>query len=98
MVPPSNFSFFSSNDSLDIAKKLANSSRYINKEMAMNLGRNIPKDQTLNGIATIASGVPIECFNNTAPTDLVKLIGSMDVDNMNPNRKNFIAAKVFVVL
>ena len=82
------------NDSLSIAKKLSTEKTNINKDMAMNLGKNIPKTENLNGIASIASGVPLECFNNTNASDLVNLLGSMDIDNMSPNRKSFIGAKV----
>ena len=98
MVPPSNLSLLSPNDSLDIAKMLTNNSQKISKDMAMHLGKNIPKTQNLNGISAIASGTPIECFNNTNSSDLVNLIKSMDLINMNSNKKNFIAAKVAITL
>jgi len=63
--------------------------------MAQSLGKNIPPNQPLNNIASIASAVPLSCFNNTNPGTLCNLISSMDTENMSPFKKAFIGAKVF---
>lgn len=85
---------FSPNDSLQIAKALMSGNKKINKKMAKNLGANIPKTAKISDVISIASAVPLECFNNSSPDDLVNSISKMDTGNMDSFRKSFIANKV----
>ena len=62
--------------------------------MAKSLGQNIPANTPLTGIASIASSVPLSCFSSTSPGTLASLAGSMDLLNMDPFKKGFIATKV----
>lgn len=71
--------------------------------MAASLGANIAANATQNmsAIASIASGIPLACFDNIAngpnPNTLITAISSMDLGNMGPFRKNYIASKVIKI-
>lgn len=96
MISPSSFKNFSVADSLNIAKALGN--KTIDKEMAKNLGARIPKNASVLDVLSVASAIPLECFNNTSPSDLVNNLDQMDTANMDPFRKNYIANKVTFTL
>ncbi len=85
---------FSSSDSLNIAKALSTKNKTIEKAMAESLAANVPTNAKVTDVFSIASSIPLECFNNTAPSDLVNILAKMDVSNMNGFRKSFIANKV----
>ena len=85
---------FSPDDSLNIAKALVSGKKKINKKMAKNLGANIPKTAKIADVISIASAIPLECFNNSSPADLVSAISDMDTENMDTFRKSFIANKI----
>ena len=93
-MKPSQLSSFSPADSLQVARTLAQSGQTLSPSMAKSLGANIPANQPLDTIPTVASSVPLSCFNNTNPATLANLIGSMDLGNMSPFRKGFMASKV----
>ena len=70
--------------------------------MAKSLGANILSNSTTNmsTIASIASGIPLACFDTVAssnPSSIINSISSMDLVNMDAFRKNYIALKVFIV-
>ena len=65
--------------------------------MAKSLGANIPVTQSVDSVASIASSIPLECFNNTSNEKLASLVRSMDLNNMDPFRKGFIANQVFSI-
>ena len=85
---------FSAADSLNIAKALSNGNQTIDREMAKNLGASISKDVPVTEVLTIASAIPLECFNNSSPDDLVSNLDRMDTGNMDTFRKSFIAVKI----
>ena len=93
-MTPSKLGAFNAADSLSVAKQLATSSKKLSPTMAKSLGKNIAPTEPLNDIASIASGVPLSCFNNTDPSTLAGLVSKMDLSNMNGFRKGFIAAKI----
>ncbi len=93
-MKPSQLGAMSSADSLTVAQALSTSGNKLSPAMAKSLGQNIPPNAPLNNIAGIASSVPLSCFNNTSPGQLANLIGSMDLSNMDPMKKGFIASKV----
>ena len=84
----------SANNSLAMAAALSSSGNKLSPAMAKSLGQNIPPNTPLTNIAGIASSVPISCFNSTSPEQLANLVGSMDLENMGPMKKGFIASKV----
>ena len=94
MLSPSQMNNFSPDDSLNIAKALVSGKKKINKKMAKNLGANIPKTAKIADVISIASAIPLECFNNSSPADLVSAISDMDTENMDTFRKSFIANKI----
>ena len=81
-------------DSLAVAAALSSSGNTLSRSMAKSLGSNIAEGTPLDNIAGIASSVPMSCFNNTSPAQLANLVGSMDLENMSPIKKGFIAARV----
>ena len=85
---------FSGADSLEIAKALATADKKLDSELAKNLGRNVPKTADAKDLMSLASSIPIECFNQTSAADLVNNLGKMDLDNMDSFRKTFVANKV----
>jgi len=85
---------FSGSDSLDIAKALSTSNKKLDEESARSLGRNVPKTANAKDLLSLASSIPIECFNQTSASDLVNNLGKMDLDNMDSFRKTFIAKNV----
>ena len=85
---------FSKADSLNIAKALATGGKKLSKQMAKNLGANIPADTKVTDVLSLASSIPLECFNNTNATELVGNLAAMDTENMDNSRKSFIANKV----
>ena len=92
---PDQLGKFSFNDSLTIAKALTSKNgEQLSHLMAKSLGANISPTQDISSIASIASAVPLECLRNTDPSKLSDLISTMDVANMDPFRKGFIAARV----
>lgn len=92
---PDQLGKFSFNDSLAIAKALTSKNgEQLSHLMAKSLGANISPSQDISSIASIASAVPLECLRNTDPSKLSDLISTMDVANMDPFRKGFIAARV----
>ena len=93
-MDPSKLGNFSKADTLNIAKALANGNKKIDKNLAKSLGKNIAKDTDIKDVLSIASAVPLECFNNTKASDLVDNLDKMDTSNMNSFRKAFIANKV----
>lgn len=95
-MSPSQLSSFNSTNSLSVAKALNSNGQKLSSQMAMSLGKNIPANQPIDEIASIASAVPLSCFNNTNPNTLCNLISSMDIDNMSPFKKAFIVSKVFI--
>ena len=84
----------SANNSLAVAVALTSSGNTLSFVMAKSLGQNIPPNTPLTNIAGIASSVPMSCFNNTSPAQLANLVSSMDLINMSPMKKGFIASKV----
>lgn len=94
LLNPTKLGNFSKADTLDIAKALNTGSKKIDKELAKSLGKNIPKDTDVKDVLSIASAIPLECFNNTKATDLVSNLDKMDTENMDNFRKAFIANKV----
>lgn len=87
---------FSASDSVKIAKALSSGNQKMSKEMAKSLGANIPVSASVTEVLSIASSIPLECFNNTKPSDLVSSLEKMDTDNMDSFRKSFIANKVIL--
>lgn len=85
---------FTSADSLLIAKALSSGNKTVDKEMAKSLAANIPKNTKVSDVLSVASSIPLECFNNSSPSELVSVLGKMDVENMDSFRKSFIANKV----
>jgi hypothetical protein len=45
-------------------------------------------------MVAIASALPLECFNNTQPNEIVLSLAKMDTINMDEFRKGFITAKI----
>ena len=93
-MKPAKLEQMSSADSLTVAAALSSSGNTLSPAMAKSLGSNIAEGTPLDNIARIASAVPLSCFNNTSPAQLAKLVGSMDLENMSPMKKGFIASKV----
>jgi len=92
---PSQLGALSSGDALTVAMALnSNSGQQLSPQMAMSLGRNIPPNTPLTSIASIASSVPLSCFANTNPSQLVSLISTMDTGNMSPARKQYLGSKI----
>lgn len=91
---PSQLGSFSESDSLLVAQALTSKGLKLSPTMAKSLGANIPLTSSVSSLASIASSIPLECFNNTSPDNLVSLVGSMDLDNMDPFRKGFIASQI----
>jgi len=85
-------------NSLLVAQALATSNSTFSPSMAKSLGQNIPAGTPLTNIASIASAVPLSCFNSTPPGTLVNLVSSMDLGNMDSFKKGFIASKVIYYL
>ena len=81
-------------DSLKIGMALATSGKKLDEKSTDALGKNIPKTANAKDLLSIASSIPIQCFNNTLPSDLVNNLAQMDLDNMDSFRKTFIAQKV----
>lgn len=94
MLTPSELGNFSKADSLEIAKSLATGSIKLDKKATENLAKNIPKTANAKDLLSLASSIPIECFNNTKPSELVDNLADMDLENMSKFRKAFIAKKV----
>jgi hypothetical protein len=94
LLTPTTLNNFSKSDSLEIAKALALGSKNLDKEASKSLGKNIPKDANAKDLLSLASSIPIECFNTTLTSDLVNGLGKMDVENMDSFRKTFIANKI----
>jgi hypothetical protein len=84
----------SASDSMTVAAALSNSGSTISRSMAKSLGSNIAEGTPLDNIAAIASAVPLSCFSSTSPAQLANLVGTMDLENMTPLKKGFIASKV----
>lgn len=94
-MQPSQLSAFSPAQALAVAQALnSNNGQSLSPYMAASLGANIPPNTPLTSIASIASSVPLNCFANTNPAQLVSLIGNMDTKNMNPSRKSYLGSKV----
>lgn len=89
---------FTGDDALKIAKALATGDQKMSKEMAKSLGANIPANTSVNDVLSIASSVPLECFDNAKPADLISNLEKMDTDNMDSFRKSFIAKKVTKII
>lgn len=89
---PTDLKNFSSADSINIAKALNGTA--ISKDVAKNLGASIPTNTSLNEVLAIASAIPLECFNNSSPAELVNNLASMDTANMDDFRKSYIANKI----
>ena len=81
-------------DSLQIGLALATSGKQLDPASAMAIGKNIPKTANAKDLMSIASSIPLQCFNNTLPSDLVNNLAQMDLGNMDSFRKTFIADKV----
>lgn len=94
LLTPAQMGAFSPADSLSLAQALSTGGKKLAPSMAKSLGANIASNQTLSGIASIASGLPLTVFSNTAAATLVSLVGSMDLGNMDGFRKGFIATKI----
>ncbi len=95
-MSPIQLNSFNSTNSLSVAKALNSNGQKLSSQMAMSLGKNIPANQPIDEIASIASALPLSCFNNTNPNTLCNLISSMYTDNMCPFKKAFIVSKVFI--
>jgi hypothetical protein len=94
-MQPSQLSAFTPSQALTVAQALnSNNGQSLSRHMAASLGANIPPNTPLTSIASIASSVPLNCFANTNPAQLVSLIGNMDTGNMSPSRKSYLGSKV----
>ncbi len=65
--------------------------------MARGLGAKIPANTDPIQVLSIASAIPLECFNNAKPVDLLNNLEKMDLANMNSLRKSYIASKVMKI-
>jgi hypothetical protein len=108
-LAPSQLSNLSPENSLLVAAALGNSGKQLSSLMAKSLGANIPGNTSASSVVSISSAIPISCFSNSSPsrrrrmaslksisssTSLVSLLPKMDVNNMDTNRKTFIALTV----
>jgi len=93
-MKPSQLGAMSPANAFAVAAALSSSGNTLSPAMAKSLGQNIPANTPLTNIAGIASSVPMSCFNNTSPGQLANLVGTMDLENMDPMKKGFIASKV----
>ena len=73
---------------------MSNKSQQIDAAMARGLGANIPANTNPIQVLSIASAIPLECFSNARPVDLLNNLEKMDLANMNSLRKSYIASKV----
>jgi hypothetical protein len=95
-MQPSQLSSMTPNQALSIAMALtSNNGQILSPQMAISIGALIASNQPLDQIASIASSVPLICFNNTNSATLCNLIGTMDTNNMSPSRKAYIGSKVY---
>lgn len=85
---------FSPDESVSVAAKLSEENTKLTQIMAKSLGAKIPITENVASIASIASSIPLQCFNITSPATLASLVNKMDLDNMDPFRKGFIAFQV----
>jgi hypothetical protein len=79
---------------LSIAQSLQTGGISLSPIMAKSLGQNIPANTNVTGIASIASGIPLACFDNAQPNDLLNSLPGMDLSNMSPQRQNYIGKKI----
>ena len=93
-MQPSQLSAFNSTQALAVAQALNSNGQQVSPQLAMSLGVNIPPNTPLTSIASIASSVPLSCFVQTSPTQLVSLISTMDTGNMSPVRKQYLGSKI----
>ncbi len=77
LLTPTKMGNFSGSDSLDIAKALSTSNKKLDEESARSLGRNVPKTANAKDLLSLASSIPIECFNQTSASDLVNNLGKI---------------------
>ena len=79
---------------LNIAKALFTNGIQLSPIMIKSLGQNLPAGTNVSEVASIASGLPLTFFTNASATDLINSVGSMDLNNMDSFRKNYIGSKV----
>lgn len=94
MVTPDKLVSISRDDSLKLAKQLADNKKTLPPAMAKSLADNLPANTPLDNIASIASQMPLSSIDNTSPNSLVNILPSMDINNMDNLKKNFIVNKV----
>jgi len=77
-----------------IAASLTTGGISLSPIMARSLAQNIPNGTNITGIAAVASGLPLHILANQRPADLLQSLGSMDLNNMPPQRQTFIANQI----
>lgn len=92
-MAPTDFQKFSKADSLKIAKALSQNDKKLNKQMTKNLGANIPVETKVTEVSSLASSVPLECFNNANADEVAEKTSKMDIDNMSPFRMTYLINK-----
>jgi hypothetical protein len=77
-------------DTVNILKQAQN----LDASFAQVLGSKLPATTSINDASKVLSAAPVEIILNSKPSDIVNNLASIDLGNMDVNKKSVLAKQV----
>ena len=90
MFQPNQLSSLSTADTINILQQANN----LDASFAQVLGANLPPTTSINDASKVLSAAPVEIILSSQPADIVNNLASIDLGNMDVNKKSVLAKQV----
>ena len=94
IADPGHLSEFSAAESLQLATLITSSGISLTEAQLEAIAEHIAENTPLDNITGLANGLPLSCFDATAPSKLISLLSQMDLHKMYDSKKMYLSRLV----